>query len=86
MLNSLFFFENYETHIDFDREKIYFVGKGILDKENNSIFANLPLWAIIALSIVGLLGVVVLIWYFRKEKKRALAKGLEEYEQIEERH
>ncbi len=45
-----------------------------------------PVWAIIALSVVGLMGVGVLIWYFRKEKKRTLAKGLEEYEQIDSRH
>jgi hypothetical protein len=32
------------------------------------------------------MAVGVLIWYFRKEKKRTLAKGLEEYEQIDSRH
>lgn len=87
VLNGIFFQYNYETHIDYDNKKIYFAGKNVYDNqypipdprlEGNSF----PVWAIIALSIVGLMAIAVLIWNFSNKKKRNSAAGLAEYEQI----
>jgi hypothetical protein len=77
--------------MDYEQNKIYFAGKNVYDNEfpipdPRLEGSSFPLWAIIALSVVGLMGVAVLIWYFRKEKKRTLAKGLAEYEQIGTNH
>jgi hypothetical protein len=70
---------------------IYFAGKYVYDNdypipdprlEGNSF----PVWAIISLSVVGVMAVAVLVWNFTNKKKRTLAAGLAEYEQIETRH
>jgi hypothetical protein len=70
---------------------IYFAGKNVYDNDYPIPDPRLegdsfPVWAIISLSVVGVMVIAVLVWNFTNKKKRTLAAGLAEYEQIESRH
>ncbi len=77
-------------HFDYDGKKMYFRGDKIYDNPNPipnpRVDSSLPLWAIIALSVVGVMAIGVIVWYFRNQKKKTLAAGLAQYEQIERNH
>ena len=74
-----------ETHIDFDQKKIYFKGYNVRDCiDPIADSERLPLWAIIVISIVGLLVVATLFMYFlNKKKKKELYSGLSHFERFE---
>ena len=74
-----------ETHIDFDQKKIYFKGYNVRDYiDPIADSERLPLWAIIVISIVGLLVVGALFMYFlNKKKKKEKYSGLSHFERFD---
>ena len=74
-----------ETQIDYDQKKIYFKGYNVRDwKEPIQNSEGLPLWAIIVISIVGLVVVGGLFMYFLKiKKKKEKDSGLSHFERFE---
>jgi hypothetical protein len=69
-------------HLDFEAKKIYFRGLNVFESDNPIPDPRLdpssfPVWAIICLSIVGLLAVGAIIWCFAFKRKKNLAAGLQ---------
>ena len=86
-LDSSYFRSNYEMHLDFEAKKIYFRGMNVFENENpipdpRIDPSSFPLWAIICLSVVGLLALGVVIWCFTSQKKRKLATSLASYQEL----
>ena len=83
ILDSSFFLSNNQTHVDFDIEKIYFGGNYIYDNPDPipdpRVSKGLPVWAIIVISLIGLVGVGVIIKYFLDKRKKDLSSGLADH-------
>jgi hypothetical protein len=71
-------------HFDFDNKMLYFTGKNIYDNAtpipDPVAKKGFPTWAIIALIVVGVLGVGVLIWYLKRNKD--LNSNLSSYQNL----
>ena len=81
-LDSSYFRSNYEMHLDFEAKKIYFRGLNVYENENPIPDPRLdpssfPIWAIICLSIVGILALGAIIWWFACHRKHNFAIGLQ---------
>jgi len=75
ILNGIFFQDNNETHIDYDNQKIYFVGDYVYDNVSPIPYPRVegkpfPVWAIVVLSIAGVVAIGLLIWYLERRKSR----------------
>ena len=86
-LDAQYFLTNYEMHIDYDNKKIYFTGNNVYDNSwpipDPRIESNaFPIWAIVVLSIVGILALGFIAWYFISKKKKSLEIGLADYAEI----
>ena len=77
---------NEGVHFDFENNMLYFSGKNIYDNTKpipDPIIpkkSGFPVWAIITLSVVGVLGVGTLIWYLRRNKN--LNSNLSSYQNL----
>lgn len=73
-LGKRFFTSINETQIDYEKGKIFFKGDNVHDNPRpipDPILAEgFPLWAIILISIVGVIGVGALIKFFLNKKKK----------------
>ena len=84
VLSAQYFLTNEGMHFDFDNNMLYFTGKNIYDNASpipDPVKSKgFPTWAIIALIVVGVLGVGVLIWYVKRNKD--LKSNLSNYQNL----
>lgn len=89
VMNSQYFKTNNAMQFDFDNKMMYLTGSNIRDQIKpipDPILpkkSGFPVWAIIALIVVGVLGIGVLVWYLKAKQSRDLSHGLAKYSSMD---